>query len=705
MLESLRLMAEVGSARSLPVGVRDVIGRRLNRVPAATRDLLRHGAVLGRDFSIGLLAAVASQPAAEVLTELQPAVADELVTEGDEQGLRFTHALIQEVAYAELSVAQRQHLHRRAADAIQAAVGAGDTLDALAHHLRQAAPLGNADAALQVTLHAADRARGQLAYEHAAFQYRQALQLLPLVPGGAIDRARLLLELARCEFRSGAVEAAWESCQAAADLGRAADDAPTVADAALVLRDMSNSPIQEQLHALCREALTMLGGRDPVREARLLGQLSITAARFSEAQPRLSRRAELCAEASGDLDARFLALQARAIELVDIRYTLERLAVGERALRLGRECGRDEYEAWGHAWRIDGFWQIGRRVQMDSEVAALAAVVTHLKEPLWLWRLKMTQASIALMEGRHHTARELAEEALTIGRRGGHRGADFLDLVFKHHLCIQSGDGQLPVLDKVRAFVEQAPILSRSWLMTVLANMGRMAEAAAVWHSVVVPHIDAFPRRIPEWIVARASFADMCVLLGETAVAPKIYADLLPFADKQVSAGSFTPTVGPVALYLGKLALLLNDYDTAEVHLTSALHSAAAMGSAPYDAYTRLELARLLLSRHVRADVRDARIHLEAALDTARVLGMKPLVSSVRRLATQHRLDREGPLSSREEQIAGLVAQGLSNRQIATRLHLSERTVENHVANILGKLGFDSRTKLAAWHANRRMEL
>jgi DNA-binding NarL/FixJ family response regulator len=46
----------------------------------------------------------------------------------------------------------------------------------------------------------------------------------------------------------------------------------------------------------------------------------------------------------------------------------------------------------------------------------------------------------------------------------------------------------------------------------------------------------------------------------------------------------------------------------------------------------------------------------------------------------------------------------LSNRQIAGRLHLSERTIENHVANILGKLGFDSHAKVAAWRARRDVE-
>ena len=54
-------------------------------------------------------------------------------------------------------------------------------------------------------------------------------------------------------------------------------------------------------------------------------------------------------------------------------------------------------------------------------------------------------------------------------------------------------------------------------------------------------------------------------------------------------------------------------------------------------------------------------------------------------------------LSPREHEVAKLLAQGLSNREIAERLFLSERTVDNHVSHILAKLGFDSRVQVATW--------
>jgi DNA-binding CsgD family transcriptional regulator len=56
-----------------------------------------------------------------------------------------------------------------------------------------------------------------------------------------------------------------------------------------------------------------------------------------------------------------------------------------------------------------------------------------------------------------------------------------------------------------------------------------------------------------------------------------------------------------------------------------------------------------------------------------------------------------GGLTERERQVAALIAQGGSNREIAKVLVVSERTVETHVGNVLAKLGFDSRAQIAAW--------
>jgi non-specific serine/threonine protein kinase len=61
------------------------------------------------------------------------------------------------------------------------------------------------------------------------------------------------------------------------------------------------------------------------------------------------------------------------------------------------------------------------------------------------------------------------------------------------------------------------------------------------------------------------------------------------------------------------------------------------------------------------------------------------------------------PLSQRERQIAELVATGLSNRDIAEHLFIAVRTVETHVANVMNKLGFNSRTQISAWVVEQRL--
>ena len=60
----------------------------------------------------------------------------------------------------------------------------------------------------------------------------------------------------------------------------------------------------------------------------------------------------------------------------------------------------------------------------------------------------------------------------------------------------------------------------------------------------------------------------------------------------------------------------------------------------------------------------------------------------------------DGPLSRREMEVAGLVADGATNAQVAERLFISERTVESHMASIFNKLGVDTRLQVARWFAS-----
>jgi DNA-binding NarL/FixJ family response regulator len=70
--------------------------------------------------------------------------------------------------------------------------------------------------------------------------------------------------------------------------------------------------------------------------------------------------------------------------------------------------------------------------------------------------------------------------------------------------------------------------------------------------------------------------------------------------------------------------------------------------------------------------------------------------------AAQRRPADSGPLAKREADVARLVADGLTNKQIGARLFISERTVDSHVRSILNKLGFSSRAQVAVWACEER---
>ncbi|MGN9845745.1 BTAD domain-containing putative transcriptional regulator [Nonomuraea sp. H19] len=228
--EVLRLsQSERRDPTAVPRGAGDVIDRRVARLPEETRELLRVGAIAGREFDVETLVAVTSKPAEEVMLALEPAVATGLLTEPPGgPDYRFGHALVRQALYAKLSRLERARLHLGVGRALEPYTAEAEAAT-LAHHFAQAAKVGGAAEAVRHAARAAGHAARQLAYTEAV-QFWQ-LALTHLSPGDQATRARLLIGLAHARRATGEAEAAERDLLEAIELAGRLGDRTAMIDA------------------------------------------------------------------------------------------------------------------------------------------------------------------------------------------------------------------------------------------------------------------------------------------------------------------------------------------------------------------------------------------------------------------------------------------------------------------------------------------
>jgi DNA-binding CsgD family transcriptional regulator len=189
--------------------------------------------------------------------------------------------------------------------------------------------------------------------------------------------------------------------------------------------------------------------------------------------------------------------------------------------------------------------------------------------------------------------------------------------------------------------------------------------------------------------------------LGELEDAAVLYDLLAPYQGHHIASGMTAMVYfGPVELWLGVGARHLGRLDEAVAHLEAAERACEANGAAAFRVEAQYELTLALLERGGAADVHQARSLSTAARAKARLIGLAPL--SEKLSALRPLIDAADPMRSltkREREVAGLVAEGLTNRELAKRLFIAERTAENHVQHILVKLDLSNRSQLAVWAA------
>ncbi len=699
--EVARVMAEgLWRPERPPRSVLEIVGARLVRVSADCRRVVQAAAVVGRDFAPGLVADVLGRHFVDCLPGLDEAVAWGFVAQaGDVGGYRFVHALTRDAVEASLTSSERADLHRRVAEVIEArfAEDLSEHLTDLARHWAVLAPFGEATAARRWTIRAAEEAVARLAYEEAVRLYRAAFALDTSWP--ATERAGAHIALGRAAHLAGDVRASLDAAVAAADLAREAGSPELGAEAVLLLEAVPDAEVNAVAKQLCERALAeVTDGGPEVLRARLLAQRSHLAFYDGDqrAVERLSADALRLARASGDDQALVGALRARQEACPGPAGRDERLRIGTEMIELARRSDSPRTAMWGELWRIEALVESGRLAEASEELAALRVAVERVGGPVSGWHLDRVTACVAQAQGRY-------AEAAASARRGFDRmrtvePAPASGAYFALHGALSRHVG---VSEEAAPFLRpfdpppRFRTMQRLNRALLLLGAGRPDEAAASFRQAGPVETWSLPVFfvVPAYVYGTLVTTE----LGMTDELPPFLDRLEPFRG-EFAVGTGVFFLGPCEFALGRGAAALGRLDDAVEDLSVAAELSARAGANGHFAEALHHLAETLLARGGPGD-RDRA--LAAARDAARLardLGMTSYTGPTATLVERIESDAPAVLSARESQVAMLVAEGLTNRQIAERLVISERTAQNHVQHILTKLGFTNRSQITAWH-------
>lgn len=695
----------------LPDGVREVIGKRLLGLPPACLAVLEMASAIGRQFEIPLLETLENDSERELAASIEEALHARLVEEVRPGRYQFTHALIRETLYDEISPLRRRKMHGQIARGLVAAQGDGATSNdaAIAHHFGLAAQAGSSEdveSAITYLVRAGQGAVRLLAYEEGVRSFERALDLLGLKRGeSSDDRLRLLLDLGDARARSGNAADSMSAFVEAFRVARELGSESSVATAALGFEQASwwvgmHGAKAAELLESALATLGMTGGKGI--QARLKSALARSLVYSGDFDRAREVAADALALARQTSDSATIC--AAQLPLLTVRWGPERFqernASARECVSLARAASDPNLELESLFWLVYDLIEMGPVEELEQTIAEASHLATVLRTTYYVYSALLVRTSKAIWEGRFSEAERLTRESLALGSRM--RGHDAFGIYGMQMFALRREQGRLNEIERAIDQVRHAIPNSAVWrpgLAVIYAELGMRHEAGIEFESFAKNDFaDLKPDAV--WATCLTYMADACHFLRDSTRAETLLRLLEPFRSHNIVTGANVACLGPADRYLGLLAWTAGRRNEAEGHFRSAIAMSERMRAPVWLVHARFDFGRMLAESGGR-DV-EATGLLQAARRDASGIGMQGVSRAVDELlgpaaASPVRKPVGERLSRRELEVLQLVVVGRSNREIAERLTISTNTVANHVKNILAKTGAVNRTEAASY--------